>query len=107
MREYKICSNLSRFNSELDFLKRYFGKNKFSRALVNSIIWKFFDVSSSPDNSVLTADKPLFCINPFISFRANFQIKKCVREIIRADYPHLKVKLVFVISTKVVSLFKF
>jgi len=107
-RAYKICSNLSKFNSELDFLKKYFTQNGFPSALVSSMIIKFSDVMRCTNTPVSTADKkPLFCAIPFISFRANSQIKKCLRDILRTNYPHLKMKLVFVNSFKVGSFFKF
>ena len=107
-RAYKICSSLSRFNSELEFLKRYFTQNRFPCAVVNSMIFKFSNVVRSTNTPVLTAEKKsLFCAIPFISFRANSQIKKCLREILKTNYPHLKMKLVFVNNFKVGSFFKF
>ena len=65
-RAYKICSSLSRFSSELDFLMRVFVQNRFPCALVNSMIFKFYDVLRSPNNLVLTAEKKPFFV-PFLS----------------------------------------
>ena len=71
-------------------------------------MFKFPDVLRSTKTPVLTAEKKSsFCAILFISLRANSQIKKCGREILRTNYPHLKMKLVFVNSFKVGSFFKF
>ena len=85
-RAYKICSNLSKFNSEIEFLKRNFTQNRFPCALVTSIMFKFPDVLRSTKTPVLTAEKKSsFCAILFISLRANSQIKKCGREILRTN----------------------
>ena len=71
------------------------------------MIFEFSDVLRSPNNPVLTADKKsLLCAIPFINFRANSNIKKCLREILKTNCPHLKIKLVFVNTFKVGSFFK-
>ena len=72
------------------------------------MIFKISNVFRSTNIPVLTAaKKSLFFAIPFISFRSNSQIKKCLREILRTNYPHLKIKLAFVNNFKVGSFFKF
>ena len=66
------------------------------------------DVLSSPNISAITAEKkPLFCVIPFLKFRTNSLIKKSLREFIKDNYRHLKLKLIFDHSFKVCSFFKF
>ena len=103
-----MCYNISRFNSEISFLERYVVQNSFPCALVKSVIGNVSNFLMSPNNVVVTAEnKPLFCAIPFITFRTNSLIKNSLREIIKANYTHLILKLVFVSSFKVRSFFEF
>ena len=89
-RSYKICSKLSRFNFELDFLNTYFVQNRFPCALLNSMTFQFSNFARSPNNPVLTAEKnSLFHVILFISIRANSQIKTCLRETLQNKKPDL------------------
>ena len=107
-RAFKICSSISKFNSEINFLKRYFYLNGFPNKFVTAVIGRKVSLLRNPSIKISTVSKkPLYISIPFISHKTNSDIKKELRKLVSENYPQLSLRIIFANTFTIRSFFNF
>ena len=107
-RAYKICSDYSRFCSELKVIRKIFYSNSYPCSYIEKCFRIKLNSIFDPPTPKLTAPKkPLFISIPFIDHSTNFALKKRLSNIISKFYPHISLKVIFTNKMSVGSFFKY
>ena len=72
---FRICSDWTKFNQELRFLKGVFLKNGYPSGFIDSCFKKVIDNVSTESPVKLTVDKPLLIFPPSLLRRYFFAVK--------------------------------
>ena len=106
-RAYKICSDFSRFCSELEVIRKIFYSNSYPCSYIEKCVRiKLNSIFNPPALKLTAPKKPLFISIPFTDHSTNFALKKQLSNIISKFYPHITIKIIFTNKMSVGSFFK-
>ena len=106
-RAFKICSQQTCFERELEFLKSFFLKNNFPFKFVNNVFAKtLHKIYNSKPPLITVEKKPIYVSLPYLG-KDSFVLKKKLQSLARRFYPHIDLKLILKNNFTVGSLFKF
>ena len=107
-RAIKINSNLSFFNSQIEYLKKYFSQNNFPLKVIEKTISRHIEkLNNTPSPSLDASKKKVFIKLPFLSHSSNKNITNEIQNLVRKFYPQIHLNLIFKNNFSIESLFQY
>ena len=107
-RAFKINSNLTFFNTQIEQLKKYFSQNSFPIKLIEKTIHKQIETLNKPIiPSLDVSKKKVFIKVPFLSNSNNKNINREVQVLVRKFYPQINLNLIFTNNFSIKSFFPY
>ena len=106
-RTFSIISDLSRFHSEVCYLKEILKKNAFPINLIDSCIKNFLNKRLTEKPVTLTAEKKdLVIVLPFLR-KWSLDLRTRLKNSISKNLPFCKIRVIFKSSTRISNFFQF
>lgn len=106
-RAFHLSSSYAFFNTEVEFLKKFFANNGYPLHLVDKTLKRFLDNLYSLAPVKLSAPKkPLYCPLPFLGAPSEFEYRSLFKALSNY-YPHINFRPILKSFTTIGSLFPF
>ena len=106
-RTFSIISDLSRFHSEVCYLKEILKKNAFPINLIDSCIKNFLNKRLTEKPATLTAEKKNLVIVLPCPGKLLLHLRTCLRNSISKNLPFCKIRVIFKSSIRISNFFQF
>ena len=106
-RIFHLCSSYENFHAQLEVVRKLFNLNGFPTHMFDKHVRHFLNNLFEPKPPLFTVPKKIvyFCL-PF-SGSHSLQIRTQITRLCNAAYPHLNIRFVFRLSTRISSFFPF
>lgn len=106
-RAFRICSNITFFDSEIKFLKQFFINNKFPLHVINNIFRITLQHIYNPKPLETTVPRKQLYFNlPYLGNQSNI-IKRKLKELVRKFYPQLNLIVHFKTTNTIKNYFPY